>query len=265
MQDPLSSDQGSLPHQESKRILHTLYPHDDSRDTNDNIPPASPDRRNDRAIADGAQINQSVERGDGDTLQDEKEVVNIRGEENDEEYRDSSDTIGDEEKHDLRAQRHLPLGQDSSSTITDVEKQERDTTRTKLDDQASFDSSRDLEKGEIDSEKDDQVNQDGKDKGQTQWENDVVGWDGPNDPQKPHNWKKSKKYTVTALYSSMTLCITFASSIFSTATMITAKEYGVSNEVMTLGTSLFVLVSPVTHHHSNSALTKINRALPSVQ
>lgn len=33
----------------------------------------------------------------------------------------------------------------------------------------------------------------------------------------------------------MTFCLTFASSVFSTATMVTAKLYGVSNEVMTLG------------------------------
>jgi len=52
---------------------------------------------------------------------------------------------------------------------------------------------------------------------------------------------KKKKYTVTIFYASLTFCLTFASSIFSTATMVTAKLFGVSNEVMTLGTSLFVL------------------------
>ena len=88
---------------------------------------------------------------------------------------------------------------------------------------------------------------DGKDPSLIQptiWPNDVVGWDGPNDPLNPQNWSKSKKYTVTVFYSSMTFCITFSSSVFSVATLITAKEYGVSAEVMTLGTSLFVFVSP---------------------
>ena len=69
-------------------------------------------------------------------------------------------------------------------------------------------------------------------------------WDGPTDSQNPVNWPLSKKYTTTVLYSTMTFCITFASSVFSTATFVTAKEFGVSNEVMILGTSLFVLVSP---------------------
>ena len=70
----------------------------------------------------------------------------------------------------------------------------------------------------------------------------LIGWDGPNDPQNPQNWPKSKKYYVTIWYASMTFCLTFASSIFSTATHVTAKKYGVSDEVMVLGTSLFVLV-----------------------
>lgn len=255
MQDPPSSDEASLPHQESKRIIQTLYPHEasihDFKRTEDNIPPASTNHPNDRAvagdhetIADGPLASHPVERGTGNTLRDESGGVIIPGIQNDGEYRDSSDTIGDEGKHNMGEQRHLPLGQDSSSTIGDVEKPDGGTTQTDLADQPSIDSSRDLEKGEADLVKDDKFKQDGEKKRQVQWENNVVGWDGPDDPQKPHNWKKSKKYTITTVYASMTLCITFASSIFSTATMVTAKEFGVSNEVMTLGTSLFVLVSP---------------------
>ena len=107
------------------------------------------------------------------------------------------------------------------------------------------DPSRDVEKG----------HQDGQDPGPTQstqstqptpptqWDNNVVGWDGPNDPLNPQNWSKSKKYTTTVFYATMTFCITFASSVFSTATPVTAKLFGVSTEVMTLGTSLFVFVS----------------------
>lgn len=39
----------------------------------------------------------------------------------------------------------------------------------------------------------------------------------------------------------MTFCVTFASSVFSTAAVVTAEKFGVSEEVMILGTSLFVL------------------------
>ncbi|RQM04528.1 hypothetical protein DH86_00004445 [Scytalidium sp. 3C] len=75
-------------------------------------------------------------------------------------------------------------------------------------------------------------------------ENDpnLVGWEGPDDPQNPQNWPKSKKYLVTVLYAILTFTLTFSSSIFSTATDATSKEFGVSTEVMTLGTGLIVLV-----------------------
>ncbi|OXV09335.1 hypothetical protein Egran_02901 [Elaphomyces granulatus] len=66
----------------------------------------------------------------------------------------------------------------------------------------------------------------------------LVGWDGPDDPNNPQNWPRSKKWIVTMTLASMTVWITFATSVFSTATLVTAKEYGVSTEVMTLGTSL---------------------------
>jgi MFS family permease len=55
------------------------------------------------------------------------------------------------------------------------------------------------------------------------------------------NWPKGKKWLVTCTLASMTWVITFASSVFSTATVVTAKKFGVSNEVMILGTSLFIL------------------------
>lgn len=42
-------------------------------------------------------------------------------------------------------------------------------------------------------------------------------------------------------YGSLTLTITFASSIFSTAAEVTAKIYHVSPEVMVLGVALFVV------------------------
>ena len=71
----------------------------------------------------------------------------------------------------------------------------------------------------------------------------IVTWNGPNDPENPMNWPVSKKIKMTIATSMMTLVITFASSVFSTATEVTAELYGVSPEVTTLGTSLFVLVS----------------------
>lgn len=69
----------------------------------------------------------------------------------------------------------------------------------------------------------------------------LITWNGPDDPENPQNWPESKKWMVTIALSTMTFCITFASSVFSTATMVTAKQFQVGTEVTTLGTSLFVL------------------------
>ncbi|KAJ5894712.1 hypothetical protein N7495_006403 [Penicillium taxi] len=68
----------------------------------------------------------------------------------------------------------------------------------------------------------------------------LVEWDGPDDPENPQNFSKSRKWLITVTMSSMTMWITFASSVFSTATEVTAEEFHVSSEVMILGTSLTV-------------------------
>ena len=100
-------------------------------------------------------------------------------------------------------------------------------------------------------------------------ESNIVDWDGPDDPEKPMNWSNKKKWAATMILSSLTLTITFASSVFSTATMVTAKEFGTSNEVMTLGTSLFVLVCwlalPPLWICILDKWTNFARALPSVR
>ena len=70
----------------------------------------------------------------------------------------------------------------------------------------------------------------------------LIDWDGPDDPENPMNWTFSRKVLSTGTMATLTLVITFASSVFSTATVVVAREYGVSNEVTILGTSLFVLV-----------------------
>jgi hypothetical protein len=79
-------------------------------------------------------------------------------------------------------------------------------------------------------------------------ENDpnLVEWDGPDDKNNPMNWSRRFRWLVTLTLGLMTFCVTFASSVFSCATVATAHLYHVSTEVTTLGTSLFVLVSNAT-------------------
>jgi multidrug resistance protein len=71
-------------------------------------------------------------------------------------------------------------------------------------------------------------------------EPNLVEWDGPDDPENPMNMPHWRKWLITMTMSSMTMWLTFASSVFSTATRVTAQQFNVSTEVMTLATSLVV-------------------------
>ena len=70
---------------------------------------------------------------------------------------------------------------------------------------------------------------------------DIVDWDGPDDPEKPTNFSRFKKWLITMSMASLTLTVTFSSSIFSVVVEVTARRFHVSLEIMTLGTALFVL------------------------
>ena len=146
---------------------------------------------------------------------------------------------------------HLPA-------FTSVEQSRHVFSPDHASDESIQSNDKDLEKGDLGSKENNEVDQGDEDKRQTELESNLVGWDGPDDPENPQNWSKKKKYTTTVFYATLTFCLTFSSSIFSTATMVTAKMYGVSNEVMTLGTSLFVLVrSLLTKLASKFVLTHI--------
>ncbi|EMC92415.1 hypothetical protein BAUCODRAFT_77726 [Baudoinia panamericana UAMH 10762] len=69
----------------------------------------------------------------------------------------------------------------------------------------------------------------------------LVDWDGPNDPGNPHNMPQSRKWTITIVAALMTFVVSFGSSVFSTATTVTAEQFGVSEEVMILSVSLYVV------------------------
>jgi DHA1 family multidrug resistance protein-like MFS transporter len=120
----------------------------------------------------------------------------------------------------------------------DFPAQEGETVNSS-DSESQLDSDKDLEKGDA---KEDNIKAE-KAKREEQQEKDpnLIEWDGPNDPENPMNWPATKKWRVTIAMGLMTLCVTFASSVFSNATMPVAELFGVSTEVTTLGTSLFVL------------------------
>ena len=102
---------------------------------------------------------------------------------------------------------------------------------------------KDLEKAASSPDSSDEASESGMGKGKEEKPKDpnLVEFDGPDDPTNPQNWKTWKKWLYTSFYGLVTFAVTFASSIFSTAVMPTSAEYHVSEEVMLLGTSLFVL------------------------
>lgn len=96
-------------------------------------------------------------------------------------------------------------------------------------------------------------------------ESHLVVWDGPEDPNNPQNWPTARKCRITAVAAFMTFVASFGSSVFSTATEVTAKRFNVSNEVMILGVTLYLLgfaagkLSPETSCHvcTNSSQVRL--------
>lgn len=69
----------------------------------------------------------------------------------------------------------------------------------------------------------------------------VVEFDGHDDPRHAQNWPMRKKLTIASILILDALAATFASSIFSAASTAVGIHFGKGREVVTLGTSLFVL------------------------
>ena len=66
---------------------------------------------------------------------------------------------------------------------------------------------------------------------------DLVTWDGPEDPENPQNFSNGRKWAIVFAAGFMTFTVSLGSSIFSTVTMVLSLRFGVSEQVMTLGTS----------------------------
>lgn len=70
----------------------------------------------------------------------------------------------------------------------------------------------------------------------------IVGWDGQDDPKNPQNFAPSKKWSLLALISVMTLISPLASSMFSPAISYVAMEFGVTNEtILSFSVSIYIL------------------------
>ena len=68
----------------------------------------------------------------------------------------------------------------------------------------------------------------------------LVEFDGPDDPYKPINWPTKKKTITTMIYGLVTMTATWASSAYSAGTAQVAAEFHVGMQTATLGTTLFL-------------------------
>ena len=60
----------------------------------------------------------------------------------------------------------------------------------------------------------------------------LVGWDGDRDPENPLHFSIARKVWMSTMASVLTFGVSFASSVFSSDTKVTAEEFNVSDEVM---------------------------------
>jgi multidrug resistance protein len=71
---------------------------------------------------------------------------------------------------------------------------------------------------------------------------DLVGWDGPDDPENPKNWAKGKKWSATIIVSLFTFISPVSSSMVAPAIGIISKDFGITSTVQQqLVLSLFIL------------------------
>lgn len=86
---------------------------------------------------------------------------------------------------------------------------------------------------------DSEINLDGAAVGQ---ELELLDFESPHDVEHPHNWALLRRVWATFMLAVFNLVVTVASSIFGSAQSDMIKEFGVSEEITILGTSLFLIV-----------------------
>ncbi|KAI1776646.1 MFS multidrug transporter [Hypoxylon cercidicola] len=72
-------------------------------------------------------------------------------------------------------------------------------------------------------------------------DDNIVEWDGPNDPECPRNWRMPKKVLMVLTTSGMILSVSFGSSVFAPAEKVAAAQFGVPLIVMQLTVALWIL------------------------
>ncbi|KAJ5532717.1 MFS general substrate transporter [Penicillium frequentans] len=79
------------------------------------------------------------------------------------------------------------------------------------------------------------------DKEQPKKSEELIDFDGPNDPEHPQNWSLLARIWATFMLAMFNLVVAIASSIFGSAQTKVAGEFRASEEVTVLGTSLYLV------------------------
>lgn len=70
----------------------------------------------------------------------------------------------------------------------------------------------------------------------------LIGWDGPSDPENPHNYSFARKVFITSIWVVANWATNISSSIFSSCSPGISREFDSSKTVTNLGISLFLIV-----------------------
>ncbi|PSN74061.1 MFS general substrate transporter [Corynespora cassiicola Philippines] len=71
--------------------------------------------------------------------------------------------------------------------------------------------------------------------------NNIVDWDGPDDPENPRNWPARKKFVFVLVTSGMIQAVSFGSSVIAPSQKIIAADFDVPLPVAQLTVSLWIL------------------------
>ncbi|KAK7894569.1 hypothetical protein LTR67_006330 [Exophiala xenobiotica] len=77
---------------------------------------------------------------------------------------------------------------------------------------------------------------------------DLVEFDGPDDPENPKNWSKARKWKITAAMGGMAFVVTFASSVFNVETIMLGRFFGgfaASSPLAVIGGALADIWNPI--------------------
>jgi len=92
----------------------------------------------------------------------------------------------------------------------------------------------------------------------TQNDANLVDWDGPDDPEKPLNWSKQKKWTNMMIIAALTMLTPFGSTMFAPSVPEVMEEFHSDNNMLaTFVVSIYVLGYILRNYQPQACANKI--------